>query len=250
MLPGHNNESSWVTVNNEKSKQRRKRKSRNKSRLLTNANQTEPPRPNVERNQTSHHKRGTLNAAQQTQNPSTSDFGGNPTTDHTGKKKLVFIAGHSIIQHVQVWKLSTSDKHVAVKSFSGARVSDMDDYLKPLLRKEPDEVILHVGTNNIRDESSRSVAEGIINMASQVQQDFPSTRHTISPLLPRSDNLELNDKIKEANKILNSFCSSRGLTLLHITNIDLTCLNRRGVHLNRKGSALLTNCYADSLRSS
>ena len=250
VLPGHNNESSWVTVNNEKSKQRRKRKSSNKSRLLTNANQTEPPRPNVERNQTSHHKRGTLNAAHQTQNPSTSDFGGNPTTDHTGKKKLVFIAGDSIIQHVQGWKLSTSDKHVAVKSFSGARISDMDDYLKPLLRKERDEVILHVGTNNIRDESSRSVAEGIINMASQVQQDFPSTRLAISPLLPRSDNLELNDKIKEANKILNSFCSSRGLTLLHITNIDLTCLNRRGVHLNRKGSALLTNCYADFLRSS
>ena len=108
----------------------------------------------------------------------------------------------------------------------------------------------HVGTNNIRDESPRSVAEGIINMVSQVQQDFPSTRLAISPLLPRSDNLELNDKIKEANKILNSFCSSRGLTSLHITNIDLTCLNRRGVHLNRKGSALLANCYTDFLRSS
>ena len=143
-----------------------------------------------------------------------------------------------------------SDKHVAVKSFLGARIiADMDDYLKPLLRKEPDEVILHVGTNNIRDESSRSMAEGIINMVTQVQQDFPSTRLAISPLLPRPDNLELDDKIKEANKILNSFCSSRGLTLLHITNIDLTCLNRRGVHLNSKGSAILTGCYADFLRS-
>ena len=119
---------------------------------------------------------------------------------------------------------------------------------KPLLRKEQDEVILHVVTN-IRDESSRSVAEGIINMVTQVQQDFPSTRLVISPMLPRSDNLELNDKVKEANKILKSFCSSRGLTLLHITNIDLTCLNRRGVHLNRKGSALLTDCYADFLMS-
>ena len=166
------------------------------------------------------------------------------------KRSLSCLAGDSIIQHVQGRKLSMSDKHVPVKSFSGARISDMDDYLKPLLRKEPDSVILHVGTDNIRDESSLSVAEGIINMASQVQQDFPSTRLAISPLLPRSDNLELNDKIKEANKILNSLCSSRGLTLLHMTNIDLTCLNRRGVHLNRKRSALLTNCYADFLRSS
>ena len=161
MSPGHNKESSWVTVNNEKTKQRRKRKCINKSRSSTNANPTEPSRPTVERNQTSHNKRGPLNAAQQTQNTSTSDSGGNPTIDHTGKKKLVFIAGDSIIQHVQGWKLSTSDKHVAVKSFSGARIADMDDYLKPLLRKEPDEVILHVGTNNIHDESSRSVAEGI-----------------------------------------------------------------------------------------
>ena len=104
--PRHNEEASWVTVNNEKSKQRRKRKGSNKSRLSTNANPTEPT---VERNQTSHHKRGPVKAAQQTQNTSTSGSGGNPTIDHTGKKKLVFIAGDSISQHVQGWKLSTSD---------------------------------------------------------------------------------------------------------------------------------------------
>ena len=57
------------------------------------------------------------------------------------KKKLVFIAGDSIIQQVQGWDLSMNDKHVAVKSFSGARIADMDDYLRPLLRKKPDEII-------------------------------------------------------------------------------------------------------------
>ena len=138
---------------------------------------------------------------------------------------------------------------MAVKSFSGARIADMENYLKPLLRKEPDEIILHVGTNNIRDESPRCVAEGIVNLVTQIQQDFPTTHLTISPLLPRSDNLEFNDKIKEANKILKSFCSSRGFTLIRIKNVDLTRLNRRGVHLNRKGSSLLSNSYADYLNS-
>ena len=56
-------------------------------------------------------------------------------------KKLVYIAGDSIIQHIQGWNLSTSDRHVAVKSFSGARIEDMEDYIKPLLRKEPEEII-------------------------------------------------------------------------------------------------------------
>ena len=140
------------------------------------------------------------------------------------KKKLVFIVGDSIIQHVEGWDLSTNDRHVAVKSFSGARITNMDDYLRPLLRKKPDEIILHVGTNNIRDESPRSVAEGIVNLVTRIQHDFPTTHLAISPLLPRSDNLDLNYKIKEANKILKSFCGSRGLTLLRINNIDLTCL--------------------------
>jgi len=67
-----------------------KRKCSSKSRLSTNANPTEPSRPTVERNHTSHHKRGPLNAAQQTQNTSTSGSGGNPAIDHTGKRKLFF----------------------------------------------------------------------------------------------------------------------------------------------------------------
>ena len=53
-------------------------------------------------------------------------------------------------------------------------------------------------------------------LVTQIQQDSPTTHLTISPLLPRSDNLEFNDKIKEANKILKSFCSSRGFTLICI----------------------------------
>ena len=117
-------------------------------------------------------------------------------------------------------------KHVAVKSFSVVRIADMDDYLKALLRKEPDEITLHVETKNICNESSRSMAKGIVNKVTQVP---------ISPLLPRTDNLELNNEIKEANKIFNLSWSSCRLTLLHITNIDLTCLNPRGVQLNCKG---------------
>ena len=65
------------------------------------------------------------------------------------------------------------------QSFSGARFADMEDYLRPLLRKEPDEIILHVGTNNIRNENPRSVAEGIVNVVTQIQQDFPTTHLAI-----------------------------------------------------------------------
>ena len=40
-----------------------------------------------------------------------------------------------MIQQVRGWELSSSEK-VVVKSFSGASTEDMEDYLKPLLRKD------------------------------------------------------------------------------------------------------------------
>ena len=106
----HNKESSWVTVDNEKSKHWSKRKRSKKAKLLTNANPAESSRRTIERNQTIHQQRRTSIAAQQTQNPFNSDSSGNPTTDPTGKKKkkLVIIAWDSIIQYVRGWHLSTN----------------------------------------------------------------------------------------------------------------------------------------------
>lgn len=40
-------------------------------------------------------------------------------TDHSENKKLQFIAGDSLIVHVQGWALWASDKLVVVKSFLG-----------------------------------------------------------------------------------------------------------------------------------
>ena len=71
---------------------------------------------------------------------------------------------------MQGWALSTSNKRVAVKSFLCAKIEDMEDYLRPLLRKDRDEIILHVGTNNVRDESARIVAECIVFKFSRVPQ--------------------------------------------------------------------------------
>jgi hypothetical protein len=52
---------------------------------------------------------------------------------------------------------------VAVKSFSGSKIEDMKDYLKPLNRRKPDKIILHIGTNNLKDSSAtpQQLAEGI-----------------------------------------------------------------------------------------
>ena len=63
------------------------------------------------------------------------------------KVKTTVIVGDSMIKNLQGWRLSNANNHMVVKSFSGATTSDMEDYLKPIVRREPEEIILHVGTN-------------------------------------------------------------------------------------------------------
>ena len=65
------------------------------------------------------------------------------------KKKFTAVLGDSIIKNLQGWRLSDDNNHVVVKSFAGANCTDMEDYLKPGVRKEPENIILHVGTNDI-----------------------------------------------------------------------------------------------------
>ncbi|CAB4018992.1 Hypothetical predicted protein, partial [Paramuricea clavata] len=48
-------------------------------------------------------------------------------------KNVTVVAGDSIVQNLQGWRLSNTDNHVVVKSFSGANITDMEDYLKPIL---------------------------------------------------------------------------------------------------------------------
>ena len=69
------------------------------------------------------------------------------------------MAGDSIIKHLQGWRPSDTNNHVVVKSFSGATIEDMEDYLKAVIRKEPESIVLHIGTNDLNKLSLKQVAD-------------------------------------------------------------------------------------------
>ena len=63
------------------------------------------------------------------------------------RQKKVMIAGDSVVKHLQGHKMSRNSR-VKVSSFPGCTTEDMHDFIKPLLRKNPDEIILHVEANS------------------------------------------------------------------------------------------------------
>ena len=168
-----------------------------------------------------------------------------PTASKSDDKRLLFIAEDSIVQHVHGWELSDAKQRVAVKSFSGSKTENMTNYLKPLRRKTLDEIIVHVGTKDVKDDtrSAEVVAAGILNLSNQIKDKLPNTKVSISSLIVRKDKTSVLNKINNINVILKRMCDQNNWTYMDHSNIDYSCLNRRGLHLNRKGSSLVSKNF-------
>ena len=73
-----------------------------------------------------------------------------------------------------------------MKTFSGATVSYMEDYMKPSLRNLPDHFILHVVTNDLSSEkSSTEIAKSIINLACRLKSAIHDV--SVSAVILRTD---------------------------------------------------------------
>jgi lysophospholipase L1-like esterase len=84
-------------------------------------------------------------------------------------KKTVVILGDSIVKNVQGWKLpNNASSKSLVKAFPGARVNDILHYVKLTLNHQPDEIIIHVGTNDVKHSSPRTIAEHIEDLGIKV----------------------------------------------------------------------------------
>ena len=69
------------------------------------------------------------------------------TLKNRGNKKSVVILGDSVTELLNGWEMAIrtqSNCKIYVKTFSGAAISCMEDYMKPPLRNSPDHFILHV----------------------------------------------------------------------------------------------------------
>ena len=80
-------------------------------------------------------------------------------------------------------KISRSAK-VKASSFPGCTTIDMRDHIKPTLRKNPDAIVIHVGTNSLRSSTSvPDCAEEIANLATMIGNES-SANLAISGIIP------------------------------------------------------------------
>lgn len=160
---------------------------------------------------------------------------------------VTYILGDSIIKDVKGWKLGNqfNDKtKVIVKPFSGAKIDAMNHHVIPSLNQKPNRVILHVGTNDIPSKKTHhQICNDILSLALKMSD---KTNVIISGIIERED--RYNVKVKAVNELLKSKCQERNICFITHTISPKLHLNRSNLHLNRKGTLLLSQKFVDTLK--
>ena len=163
-------------------------------------------------------------------------------------KRSITIIGDSMVKGIQPFKMRRilpNKENLYIKSFPGAKIEDMYDYIKPSMKYEPDLVILHCGTNNLHeDKLPQKIAADLINLATSMKTDKNDVM--ISSVTLRTDNLE--EKGKLVNDYLKIKSSQVGLGFIDNSNLKQAHFNTKGIHLNVKGSEALAHNFINAIK--
>ena len=103
-------------------------------------------------------------------------------------KRSIHVVGDSMLNMIQEnYNVNTKTANVKVPAFSGATIEDLHDYILPIARKEPDNLIIHAGTNNIRNDTSEKIVEKLMKLHDHVSSIASTSKIALSNIIRRHD---------------------------------------------------------------
>ena len=147
----------------------------------TASSQNQPGKQNPKKQQPQHHNKGKQLQSQQQQSSPT----GSKNRDEklrigkvnvvklrmltqvkkdNRKNPTIIVVRDSMIKNIKDWLMSRK-KQVKFSLFPGATTEEMNFFLKPLISRKPDQIILHTGTNDLSQGSVEQVSCNIIKLA-------------------------------------------------------------------------------------
>ena len=145
----------------------------------------------------------------------------------------MLIVGDSNLRNVKEEKLSNDHRDVEIRFKPGMRIEETNK--KVGVNNEFDVIIVHAGTNNLRDATPKDLTEKIVTTLDKVQKSNPTARIAFSSILKRSDDQSLNAKGKKVNELLEDELSIKGMDIIDNNNIMYSNLWKDGLHLNDGG---------------
>ena len=150
------------------------------------------------------------------------------------KKGRTLIVGDSMLAGLREAKVSRS-KRIKVRYFPGGKTEDLQYHLILYLKKEPDNIIIHIGINDSPYKTEDFIYKELVNV-----------KETIIKFHPNCKNF-----VKEANNILkkyNNISKQEERNVIFHNNISASHLHGDGLHLNLNGTIILAGNLLSRVR--
>ena len=118
------------------------------------------------------------------------------------KKGTTLIVGDSMLVGSREAKLSRG-KRIKFRYFPGGKTEDLQYYLIPYLKKEPDNIIIHFGTNDSPYKTEDFIYKELVNVKEAITKFHPNCKNIVIPSpIVQTDRKEANNILKKYNNIL------------------------------------------------
>ena len=137
-----------------------------------------------------------------------------------------------MLNQIDAERLSHKRYEVKVECHGGATIESMYTLLGKVMAYKPENVLLHIGTNDCIRNTSDEVIKGLKRLKDFIQKMLPFSKIHISLPTIRTDNSKASAIIRN----LNTKLKRTNFLLLDNSNINEQHLGKRGLHLNGHGT--------------
>ena len=113
------------------------------------------------------------------------------------KLSVTVILSEFLVKYIKSWELYDESNKVVTKHFSGTNTTDMKSYPFPTISRNPENIVIHWGTNDLKKENCANIRNEITEVALLCKSD--NNNVFVSFIIPRSD--KLNAKAIEVNTL-------------------------------------------------
>ena len=156
------------------------------------------------------------------------------------RQGTTLIIGDSMIGGIEERRL----RNTKVRPKPGASIEDMFFFITPYLRKNPTNIICHVGTNNARSDSAEKIMEKLIQLKEYIVSKCPSAKIVFSDLIARTDDAIASRVVREVNGMFDHLDT----TILRNDNIMAEHLGKKGLHLSGYGTGRLAKNLIEMIK--
>ena len=149
----------------------------------------------------------------------------------------------SLLNNINARGISKHE-NIKVLNHLGATSEDLKDFINPTIRRKPNIVVMHIGTNDITENID--TISNLQNIVKRIKKKSAFTTIAVSSVVLRHDKNNIEKAISKLNNDLEHFCDDNLVHYVCNDNIDESCLGKAKLHPNNRLAINFANFIENS----